>query len=114
MEKENKSGGRLRISDDVITEIVMVSTLDTDGVAAVANNFADEFIEKISRKHIMNTGVEIKNDEENMQITVNVELKEGSCIKGAAKEIQRNVKTNVENMTGLKVGSVCVNVTDIV
>ncbi|MBR1737099.1 MAG: Asp23/Gls24 family envelope stress response protein [Firmicutes bacterium] len=113
MDKENKSGGRLRISDDVITEIVTTSTLDTQGVAEVANNFADEFFEKISRKHIMNTGVEIKNDEDDMDITVNVTIKENSRIKDVAKEIQRNVKTNVENMTGLKVGSVCVNVTGI-
>ena len=73
-ETENKSNNRLsgqiQISDGVIEVIAGTAVVKTEGIAALAGNFAGGIIEKISNKKNYSNGIDIMV-EDNI-VTVNV------------------------------------------
>ena len=96
MEQNNTSLGQVKISTDVITTIATVAVNDSQ--------FND-----LSIKKGRNVSVHYEED----QIVVDVDLisKYGAKLPVLGTKMQEKVKTSVENMTGLPVKSVNINVT---
>ena len=113
-ETENKSNNRLsgqiQISDGVIEVIAGTAVEKTEGIAALAGNFAGGIIEKISNKKNYSNGIDIIVEDNIVTVNVGVLIYFGRKIYETALDVQKNVKTAIENMTGLKVSGVNVNV----
>ncbi len=113
-ETENKSNNRLsgqiQISDGVIEVIAGTAVVKTEGIAALAGNFAGGIIEKISNKKNYSNGIDIIVEDNIVTVNVGVLIYFGRKIYETALDVQKNVKTAIENMTGLKVSGVNVNV----
>ncbi|KUK82627.1 MAG: hypothetical protein XD97_0387 [Pelotomaculum thermopropionicum] len=121
MEKERKDNqliiqgngqGSIRISEDVVKIIAGLAASEVPGVAAMSGGIAGGIAEKLGRKNL-SKGVKAEVGEKEATIDIFVILEYGAQIPKVASEIQVGVKNAVENMTGLKVLEVNVNVQDV-
>ena len=108
-EIENENNG-IKIASDVIAVIAGVAVSEVDGVYSMAGGFAGGISEVLKGKKNLSKGIKVDTSENNAKIDVNIIVEYGSRIPDVAFEIQNRVKTEVENMTGLKVEEVNVHV----
>ena len=108
-EIENGNNG-IKIASDVIAVIAGVAVSEVDGVYSMAGGFAGGISEVLKGKKNLSKGIKVDTSENNAKIDVNIIVEYGSRIPDVAFEIQNRVKTEVENMTGLKVEEVNVHV----
>ena len=104
--------GSLHISTDVIEKIVHHAALEVEGVKGVAPALtgARMLLEKISpTKAIV---VELKNDVADVEVSLVVAY--GVKIPDLCEEVQKNVKTSVQNMTNISVARVDVVIVGVV
>ena len=106
--EENHEG--IKISNDVVAVIAGVAVSEVRGVASMAGGFAGGISEVLSGKKNLSKGIKVDADEKEVKIDVNIIVEYGSRIPDVAFEIQNRVKKSVENMTGLKVAEVNVQV----
>ena len=108
-EVDNGSEG-IKIASDVIAVISGVAVSEVKGVFAMAGGFAGGISEVLKGKKNLAKGIKVEATEKIAKIDVNIIVEYGSRIPDVAFEIQNRVKKSVENMTGLKVTEVNVNV----
>lgn len=110
MENDNKVKGQIQIADDVIASIAGTAALESEGISFLAGGKA--IMDKISKK-TNQRGVAIKVDGKAVCVELNVNVLHGCKIQKAAETAQNKVKDALENMTGLKVEQVNINVVGI-
>ncbi len=102
--------GRCIISEDVIATIAHTATMEVPGVASMAT--------RLELRNLVNTApakaVTVVNNENETVVNVYVNLKMGVRIPDVAGEIQRQVKSAVQSMTGKPVTKINVHVAGIV
>ena len=108
--EENTSENNIKISNDVIEMIAGVAANEVQGVAEMTGGFAGGISEILSGKKNYSKGIKVNLDETTAIIDVNIIVEYGARIPDVAFEIQKRVKTAVENMTGLNVEEVNVHV----
>ena len=109
-EQEKKEANGIKISNDVIAVIAVVAVSEVSGVASMSGGFAGGITEAIKGKKNLAKGIKVEATEKEAKIDVNIIVEFGSRIPDVAFEIQNRVKKAVENMTGIKVTDVNVNV----
>lgn len=109
MEEEFKSSlgiGEIEISKDVITTIAAVAALEVEGLIEQST--------KSGISSVFNRGSSktVETDLENgrVNINVNIAVKYGYPVHETAQKVQDNVQAEVEEMTGLEVSEVNVDV----
>ncbi|MBR4131988.1 MAG: Asp23/Gls24 family envelope stress response protein [Oscillospiraceae bacterium] len=110
---QEQENGAIHISQDVIATIAAVAATEVDGVYALAGGQSGEFSDRFSKKSIAK-GIRLRLDEnESICIECSVIAQYGHGVFELAKNVQDSVFSAVESVTGLKVGSVEVNVCGI-
>lgn len=110
---QEQENGAIHISQDVIATIAAVAATEVEGVYALAGNQSGEFSDRFSKKSIAK-GIRLSLDEnDGICIECSVIAQYGHSVFELAKNVQNNVFSAVESVTGLKVGSVEVNVCGI-
>ena len=107
-----QSAGNLKISRDVLATIARYATMEIEGVASLASfttNIRGWLLKKQSAKPIT---IDLKDDIAAIDIHVNI--KAGVNIPQTAEKIQSAVKEAVQNMTGIAVSRVNINIAGIV
>lgn len=99
----------LNISEEVISIIAGLATAEVEGVSGMSLGFVDGVSEMFGKKKY-SKGVKIEIDNGYVVIDIFVIVKYGVRIPDVAWSIQNNVKEAVENMTGLNVRAVNINV----
>ena len=100
----------IQIADEVISIIAGKAVSEVSGVAGMAGGFAGGISEVLSWKKNLSKGIKVDVVEKQVKVDVNIIVEYGVRIPDVAFEIQNRVKKAVENMTGLKVTEVNVNV----
>lgn len=100
----------IQISDDVIASIAGMAVSEVPGVAEMAGGFAGGISEVLSGKRNMSKGIKVNVQDKNVKVDVNIIVEYGTRIPDVAFEIQKRVKTSVENMTGFNATEVNVHV----
>ena len=90
------SAGNIYYSEELIKDIVSMSTMECNGVIDMANRSTN--------------GVKIGLSDEKLDISVFVIVKYGIKISTIANDIIQRVKNNVENYAGVSINSITVNV----
>lgn len=111
-QESTQPNGNLKISRDVIATIARYAAMEIDGVASMASfsaNLRGLLTKKQPPKPIM---VEINDDVAVVELHLN--LRSGVRIPEAAEKVQAAVKEAVQNMTGIAVAQVNVEISDIV
>lgn len=107
--------GEVHIADEVIAVIAGIATMEVEGVASMAGTAKDiqkEIISKLGMK-VLSKGVGIKVEDDKVEADISVVLSYGKSIPEVTKAIQEKVTTEIENMTGMTVGAVNVDVVDV-
>ena len=99
----------LNISEEVIAIIAGIAAGEVEGVAGMSLGFVDGVSEIFGKKKY-SKGVKVDIDGDSVVIDIYVIVSYGVRIPDVAWSIQTNVKSSVENMTGLTVKSVNINV----
>lgn len=103
----------LNISEDVIGIIAGLAASEVDGIAGMTLGFVDGINQILGGNKKYSKGVKISLDGKKVNIDLFVNVKYGVKIPDIAWAAQNAVKTSVENMTGLEVSAVNINVQGI-
>lgn len=109
-ENTTGSGGNVTFADEVIATIAALAASDTKGIAGMSGS--KSVSEMLGRKNITK-GVKVEVGTEEVAIDIYILVLYGFRIQDVAAEIQQNVRSAVENMTGLRVVEVNVYVQGI-
>jgi len=103
--------GDIKISNEVVGTIASMAAADVEGICSLVGRFS--LGEMLGRKDV-DKGVEVKIENNHVTLHVEVNVEYGVNIYDACHRIQRKVKDSVEEMTGLVVDRVNVDVRGIV
>lgn len=107
---KNDSGlGATKIHHEVIAAIASVATQEVPGVAGMKSSLKDGLNHLLTHKGT-EKGIKIKFHNGNVDINIAVEVDYGSNIPKVVKQVQEKVKNNVEQMTGLKLANINIDV----
>lgn len=110
---ENKipGNGGVRISTDVVASIAGVAATDVEGVLEMSGGIKG-LSDILGLKNI-SKGIKVEVRDKDTAVDLSIIVEYGKNISDVAKKVQENVKTSIENMTGLKVIDVNINVQGI-
>lgn len=103
----------LNISEDVIGIIAGLAASEVEGIAGMSLGFVDGINQILGGNKKYSKGVRIDLDGRKVTVDLFVNIKYGVRIPDVAWAAQNAVKNSVENMTGLEVVAVNINVQGI-
>lgn len=109
---DNSELGEVQISDDVLAVISAMAAMEVEGVVAMAGNITTEIVAKLGMKKL-SKGVRVDVDENTVMLDLSIVLRMNENIIQISKKVQDKVKTTVENMTGMKVANINVNISNV-
>lgn len=104
--------GEIKIANEVVAAIVAMAASDISGVASVGGNAAKD-IRGILGMNKISKGVKVELVDELINIDITLSLEYGFPIPKTCEDVQKKVKTTVENMTGLNVGDVNTHIASV-
>ena len=108
-----QENGNVMISEDVIATIVEQSVCEVEGVSELVTKVGADIADLIGKKS-WGKGMKILIAEDNtLTIACNIQIKYGHSVVDVASSVQNVITTAVENMTGVKVAEVNVNICGI-
>ncbi|MGI6003964.1 MAG: Asp23/Gls24 family envelope stress response protein [Christensenellales bacterium] len=101
--------GQISFADDVIAVIAGLAAIEIDGVVAMSGGIADGIAEMLGKKNLTR-GVKVEVGNQETAIDLDIVGEYGVNLPEVCRKVQENVRKAVENMTGLSVVEVNVNV----
>lgn len=105
--------GYVDYSEEVIANIVGISTMECYGVVGMASRNAKDGLWELIKSENLNRGVKVRFKDSELFIELYIIGEYGTKISVIANNVIQKIKYNVENYTGLKVSSITVNVQGI-
>ena len=112
IEHDNSDLGEVQISNDVLAVISAMAAMEVDGVVAMAGNITAEPVSKLGMKKL-SKGVRVDVVDNTVMVDLSIILRINENIVTISKKVQDKVKTTVENMTGMEVANVNVNIASV-
>lgn len=104
--------GEIRVVDDVVTIIAGLAATEVEGVCSMAGNITNEIVAKTGAKNL-SKGVRVDVQDGIVTADLNLNIKYGYAIPEVSGNVQERVRTAIENMTGLEVGTVNVRIASV-
>jgi uncharacterized alkaline shock family protein YloU len=101
--------GAVRIHNEVVAAIVASAALDIEGVVGMASGLAGGIAQLFGKKSF-EKGVKVNIEENKATVNISIIVKYGYNIPKIAKQVQIKAKEAVEEMTGLSVLEINVNI----
>ncbi|WP_411682991.1 Asp23/Gls24 family envelope stress response protein [Clostridium thailandense] len=102
--------GVISYTEEVVANIVGVSTMECYGVVGMASRNATDGLWELIRSENLSKGVKVRSKENGLSIELFIMVEYGTKISVIANNIIQKIKYNIENYTGLKVLNITVNV----
>lgn len=109
MGNENTDKGSVKISNEVVAIIAGVAATQVKGVVGMSGGITGGITELLGMKNL-SKGVKVEVGEKEASVDVFLVVEYNSNIAQVGREVQDNVKSAVESMTGLNVVTVNVNI----
>ena len=110
---QEMENGSIQISEDVVASVTGMAVLEVEGVCGLSSSIGTDIAEMLGMK-TLSKGVRLSTTEPGaLRIDCDVVSKFGQNIFELAKNVQENVKSSVESVTGLRVAEVNVTVCGI-
>lgn len=109
--KEDKIGV-IRVADDVVSIIAGLAATEVDGVSSMAGNVTNEIVAKTGIKNL-SKGVHVDVMDGIVTVDLNLIIKYGYAIPEVSGNVQERVRTAIETMTGLEVGTINVRIASV-
>jgi len=106
--------GSITVSNEVISDVVGVATLECAGVVGMASQkrLKDGVAELLKRENY-SKGIVIRNEDNNIHIDLHIVVLFGVKISVIASTIQEKVKHTLEEIIGLSVSSINIIIEDV-
>ena len=105
--------GTVTISNEVIAKIAGYTATNCYGVVGMSIRTGRDGLASLLKKESMDKGIKVKVSGDTVDIAMYVIMQYGVNVGTVGDIIKSNVKYHVEEATGLKVGTVTVNVESI-
>ena len=114
VEEEKEFTSEVKIAGDVIATIAGLAATEIEGIASMQGNLTNELVGKLGMKNLTK-GVTIEFDEDgtSVHVALAVIMKYGYSIPKVCKAVKDRVKSAIENMAGLKVLDVNINIVGV-
>ena len=109
---ENGNMGQVQIADEVVAIIAGLAATEVEGVASMAGNITNELVSKLGKKSL-SKGIRVKVEDGIVNVTVALNIAYGSSVPKTCKKVQEKVKAAIENMTGLEVEKVDIQIANV-
>ncbi|AYD40023.1 Asp23/Gls24 family envelope stress response protein [Clostridium fermenticellae] len=106
----NNEHGYIDYSEDVVANIVGISTMECYGVVGMASRNAKDGLWKLIKSENLSKGVKVRCKDNTLLIELYIIVEYGTKISVICNNVIQKIKYNVENYTGIKVSSITVNV----
>lgn len=104
--------GEVKIADDVVAIIAGIAATEVEGVSSMAGNITKEIISKLGMKNL-SKGVKVSVEDGNVHVELSLNIQYGYHVPEVSANVQDKVKTSIENMTGLKVSGVDIQIAGV-
>ncbi|OGH56548.1 MAG: hypothetical protein A3G34_08890 [Candidatus Lindowbacteria bacterium RIFCSPLOWO2_12_FULL_62_27] len=101
--------GVIKISDEVVATAAGIAAMQVPGVHGLYGTLREGLAELIGKK-AATRGITVQMGEDSVALSLSIEVEFGVRIQDVAWKVQQGVKRRVEEMTGLMVREVNVNV----
>ncbi len=102
----------VRISPDVIGIVAGIAAQEVAGIAGMSGGIVDGIAQRLGRKDF-SKGIKVTLEKETVSLDLAVVVDYGVKIMETARDLKEKVRTTVEEVTGLAVASIKVNVVGI-
>ena len=109
--KEDKLG-EIRVADEVVTIIAGLAATEVDGVSSMSGNITNEIVSKIGIKNL-SKGVKVDVIDGIVTVDLSLNIKYGFAIPDVSTNVQERVRSAIETMTGLEVGTINVKIASV-
>ena len=109
---ENGNMGQVQIADEVVAIIAGLAATEVEGVASMAGNITNELVSKLGKKSL-SKGIRVKVEDGIVNVNVALNIAYGYSVPKTCKKVQENVKAAIENMTGLEVEKVDIQIANV-
>lgn len=110
---QQNSYGRIDFSDEFLSNLAGVATMDCYGIVGMASQKAMDGIVELLKGENLSKGVKITTEDDILSIHLFVVVEYGVSISAVASNVIDTVKYRVEKITGLNVDKVDVTVNGI-
>ena len=107
-----ENGGELKIANEVVAVIAALAATEVEGVVSLTGNMTHELIAKLGMKSL-SKGISVTVDNGVVSAQVSLIIQYGYSVPEVSAKVQERVKSAIENMTGLMIESVRVNVSGV-
>lgn len=109
---ENGNMGQVQIADEVVAIIAGLAATEVAGVASTAGNITNELVSKLGKKSL-SKGIRVKVEDGIVNVNVALNIAYGYSVPKTCKKVQEKVKAAIENMTGLEVEKVDIQIANV-
>lgn len=109
---ENGNMGQVQIADEVVAIIAGLAATEVEGVASMAGNITNELVSKLGKKSL-SKGIRVKVEDGIVNVNVALNIAYGYSVPKTCKKVQEKVKSAIENMTGLEVEKVDIQIANV-
>ena len=109
---ENGNMGQVQIADEVVAIIAGLAATEVEGVASMAGNITNERVSKLGKKSL-SKGIRVKVEDGIVNVNVALNIAYGYSVPKTCKKVQEKVKAAIENMTGLEVEKVDIQIANV-
>ena len=109
---ENGNMGQVQIADEVVAIIAGLAATEVEGVASMAGNITNELVSKLGKKSL-SKGIRVKVEDGIVNVNLALNIAYGYSVPKTCKKVQEKVKAAIENMTGLEVEKVDIQIANV-
>ena len=102
--------GLISIDNEVLASIAGISAMECYGLVGMSTKSAASGLVELLKRENMGKGVKVTIENNEISIDLFIVVEFGTRISTVAKNIIGKVKYNIENLTGLKVKNISINV----
>ena len=106
---ESGEAEEVRIADEVVAIIAGLAATEVEGVASMAGNITNELVGKLGMK-TLSKGVKLTVVDNTVSVVLSLNLEFGFSVPEVSRRVQEKVKAAIENMTGLEVLEVSIQI----
>lgn len=108
MEKEHSE--ELKIDEEAIAICVANATLETEGVHSLSGGITRQIVNTLLKKGALSKGIKISKPDEALVIDIFVTVDYGVRIPDVSFNLQRKIKSDLKEETGLKPEAVNIHI----
>ena len=104
--------GEVRVGEEVVSIIAGLAATEVEGVGSMAGNITNEIVAKTGIKNLAK-GVHVDVMDGIVTVDLDLNIKYGYAIPEVSGNVQERVRTAIETMTGLEVGTINVRIASV-